>query len=133
MESLKVECGSADHLSRRTLLKAAGVSGMAWLTPLSGLLARAEEKQARAKSVIVLWLAGGPSQLETFDPHPGSKIAGETGAIKTRVKEIQLATGFDHLAEVMDDVSIIRSLVSKEGDHERAMYNIKTGFRPVPG
>ena len=42
---------------------------------------------------------GGPSQLETFDPHPGTQIAGGTGAIATAVKGVQLAEGFEHLAE----------------------------------
>jgi hypothetical protein len=79
-----------------------------------------------------LWLAGGPSQLETFDPHPGKEIAGGTGAISTVVPEIQLATGFDQLADQMESVSLVRSLISKEGDHERGTYAVKTGYRPDP-
>lgn len=118
------------QLSRRQILAA---GGMAWLTPLSSLLARdAESANCRAKSVIILWLAGGPSQLETFDPHPGKMIAGGTTAIKTAVPEIQLASHLPQTAEMMGDISLIRSVVSKEGDHERASYNMKTGFRPDP-
>src|SRR5687768_16464891 len=76
-------CGSFSHVIRRTLLKAAGLSGLCWLTPLAERLARAAEEAPRgkpAKSVIVLWMQGGPSQFETFDPHPDpdSKIAGGT-------------------------------------------------------
>ena len=66
-------CGSLSHVNRRTLLKAAGLSGLCWLTPLAERLARAADDAPRgkpAKSVIVLWMQGGPSQLETFDPHP---------------------------------------------------------------
>ena len=74
-------CGSADHFSRRNFLKSAGMAGLTWLTPLADLLAvdaeRAKGKPAR--SVILLWLGGGPSQLDTFDPHPRSKIAGGLG------------------------------------------------------
>jgi hypothetical protein len=128
-------CGSASHWRRRTLLKAAGLSGLAWLTPLSYWLARAEEvarPPRRAKSVILLWLAGGPSQLETFDPHPGATISEGTRAIATRAPGIQLATGLERIAEAMDSLSIIRNVVSKEGDHERATYNVKTGYRPDP-
>ena len=128
-------CGSLDHLSRRTLLKLGGLTGLMWLTPIAQLLARAEERAPRgkpARSVIILWQAGGPSQLETFDPHPDSKISFGTKAIKTSVPGIQLAEGFSCLAEVMNDISLVRSVVSKEADHERAVYNMKTGYRPNP-
>jgi hypothetical protein len=118
---------------RRTFLKAAGLAGVSWLTPLGQLLAaRAERSKEPAQSVILLWLAGGPSQLETFDPKPGTTIAGGTKAIDTAVKGVQLAEGFDRLAAEMADVSLIRSLVSKEGDHERGTYLMKTSYRPDP-
>ena len=130
-------CGSISHLNRRTLLKAAGLSGLCWLTPLAERLALAAEKDPRgkpAKSVIVLWMQGGPSQLETFDPHPdpGSKIAGGTKWIKTSVNGTRIAAGLPQVAEQMDSIALVRSVVSKEGDHERATYNVKTGFRPDP-
>ncbi|OWK35078.1 hypothetical protein FRUB_09920 [Fimbriiglobus ruber] len=80
----------------------------------------------------MLWLQGGPSQLETFDPHPGTRIAAGTGAVDTALKGVQLATGLEHLAAEMQSVSLIRSMVSKEGDHERGTYTMKTGFRPDP-
>ncbi len=126
-------CESPSHFNRRTLLKAAGASGLGWLTPVAELLARdAEVRKTRAKSIILLWLQGGPSQLETFDPHPGKRIAGETKAIETRVHGVQLAEGMEQTADVMDSVALVRSVVSKEGDHERATYNVKTGYRPDP-
>jgi hypothetical protein len=120
-------------LDRRAFVKVAAAAGASWLTPLSQLLARqAEDKRGHepAQSVILLWLGGGPSQLETFDPHPGTSIAAGTRAIATAVKDVQLATGFERLAEEMGSVSLVRSLVSKEGDHERGTYMVKTGYRP---
>jgi uncharacterized protein (DUF1501 family) len=109
------------------------VAGLAWLTPLSTALARAAEKEkSPAKSVIVLWMGGGPSQLETFDPKPGTNIAAGTTAIDTTVKGVQLASGLDRLAGEMRHVALVRSLVSKEGDHERGTYTLKTGYRPDP-
>ncbi len=92
-----------------------------------------EQGRARgpARSLIMLWLAGGPSQLETFDPHPESPIAAETKAIDTSVKGIQFAEGLEQTAEVMQQLLVLRSVVSKEGDHERATYNVKTGYRPM--
>jgi uncharacterized protein (DUF1501 family) len=129
-----VGCGTAAHFNRRTLLKACGLSGLAWLTPLSQILAAAEEKsgkQRKPKSVILLWMEGGPSQLETFDPHPDSSIASGSTAIKSRAGYF-LGSGLPQVADIADEISIVRSVTSKEGDHERAIYNIKTGFRPVP-
>jgi len=128
-------CGTAAHLSRRTLLKVAGLTSIAWLTPLAELLALEAEKAPKGKpprSVILLWLSGGPSQLETFDPHSGSKIAYGTQSIHSAVPGLDLAKGLQQTAALMGDVTLIRSMVSKEGDHERAVYNIKTGYRPNP-
>src|SRR5687768_2900302 len=129
-------CHSPDHFSRRTILRAAGLSGLAWLTPLAEQLARAEEQLppgGTAKSVIVLYMEGGPSQLETFDPHPGTKIAhAATKAIQTAAPGVQISNWLPQTADVMNSVALVRAVVSKEGDHERAAYNIKTGFRPDP-
>ncbi len=127
-------------LRRRTVLKMAGLGGVGWLTHLAELLAREAESSAaathsnadHAQSLIVLWMAGGPSQLETFDPHPGKKISGDTRAIKTAVSDIQLADGLEQIAEQMASISLVRSMVSKEGDHERGTYLVKTGYRPDP-
>ncbi len=124
-----------DTWQRRRFLQLAGLAGAGWLTTISEILAhRAEGRAPRepAQSVILLWLAGGPSQLETFDPHPGAAIAGGTTAIDTAVRGMQLAAGLARLAEQMADVSLVRSLVSKEGDHERGTYLVKTGYRPNP-
>ncbi len=126
------ECGRGS-LWRRTVLKAAGLCGCAWLTPMAEALAiDAEKQRRRPKSVILLWLDGGPSQIETFDPHPGSEIAAGSTAIATRVADVQLGKGLEQLADQMDVVTLVRNVVSKEGDHERAVYNFKTGFRPDP-
>ena len=115
---------------RRGFLKLAGLS---WLTPVGQLLAdQAERSRQPAQSIILLWLGGGPSQLETFDPHPDTRIAGGTKAIATAVPGIQLAQGFEQLADQMGSVALIRSMVSKEGDHERGTYLMKTGYRPDP-
>jgi hypothetical protein len=106
------------------------------MTPIAHLLARAAEAPAErrrpAQSIIMLWMQGGPSQLETFDPHPGTNIAAGTTAIRTAVQDVQLATGLERTAEEMRSIALIRSMVSKEGDHERGTYTMKTGFRPDP-
>lgn len=134
-----------ESLNRREFLNIAGLGSAMCLFPslFSGSQAWAQDQKKAKKSaqkshrepvssVILLWLAGGPSQLDTFDPKPGEKIANGTKAIKTAVKGVQLAEGFDALAAEMKDVALIRSVTSAEGDHERATYHIKTGYRPEP-
>jgi len=121
--------------SRRHFLKATSAAGMAWLSPISQSMAFSAENDlnhAEGKAVILLWLAGGPSQLETFDPHPGSDLAPGVKAVNTSVPDLQIAEGLEPVAELMDQVCLIRSMTSQEGDHERGVYNIKTGYRPNP-
>jgi len=130
MEPLALIGGRTD---RRGFLQFAGLAGVSWLTPVAHMLSRAAEtKREPATSVIMLWMQGGPSQLETFDPHPDTNIAAGTGAIKTAVKDVSLAPGLERTAEEMQSIALIRSMVSKEGDHERGTYTMKTGFRPDP-
>jgi hypothetical protein len=119
-------------LSRRDVLRLAAALGLSFRLP--GLDLRAAERRGgeRAKSLIVMWLAGGPSQLETWDPHPGGKIGGPTQAIDTTIRGAQIAADYPKLAEQIHRLSIVRSLVSKEGDHERGAYFVKTGYRPDP-
>ncbi len=120
------------NLSRRDLLKAAIASGLSFTVP--GLDLRAAERRGneRQKSLIVVWLAGGASQLETWDPHPGTKIGGPTKSIKTALPGLEIADLYPRVAEQIHELNVIRSLVSKEGDHERGTYMLKTGYRPDP-
>lgn len=114
-------------VSRRSFLTTTAL----W-TIVAESLARAGEKRVRPRSLIVLWLQGGPSQLDTFDPHPDSRHSGGVKAIKTSVQGVELAEGLEPLAEVMHHIALVRSVVSNEGDHERATYHVKTGYRPDP-
>ncbi|MEM0925723.1 MAG: DUF1501 domain-containing protein [Planctomycetota bacterium] len=127
-------CNPHAHLARRTLL-GAGVGG-SMLSLLAGRLALASESgrsdPSRPKSVILLWLEGGPSQLETFDPHPGSRIGGDAKSVASSIKGLEICDTLSQTAERMHLGSLVRSVTSKEGDHERAVYNVKTGYRPDP-
>jgi hypothetical protein len=132
--SVRELCDPSVHLSRRTLLGAGGGSLM--MSSLARHLAWADEQgasdPARPKNVILLWLEGGPSQLETFDPHPGGKTGGDVKAIDTSATGIQISDLLPQTAEQMHLASLVRSVTSKEGDHQRAIYNVKTGYRPDP-
>lgn len=119
-------------LHRRDLLHLAAGMGLSFAMPGLGLRAAEQRGPERQKSLILIWLAGGPSQLETWDPHPGTKIGGPTQAIDTSLPGVQIAAEFPQLATELHRLSVIRSLVSKEGDHERGAYAVRTGYRPDP-
>jgi hypothetical protein len=93
----------------------------------------AEQLRARGMSCILLWMQGGPSQFETFSPKPDHKNGGETKSISTSVPGIHIAENFPYCAKVMDDLAIIRSMTSKEGNHQRATYLLHHGYLPMAG
>ena len=120
------------NLSRRELLQAAFASGLSFALPGLDLRAAETRGDERQKSLIVIWLGGGASQLETWDPHPGTKIGGPTKSIKTKLPGLEIADLYPRVAEHIHELNVIRSLVSKEGDHERGTYLLKTGYGPDP-
>ena len=115
---------------RRWLQQSLAGLGLGFTLP--ALDARSADRRGptRPTSLITLFLAGGPSQLETWDPHPGHRIGGETTAIETRLKGLKIASDYPQTAEIINELSVIRSLVSREGDHQRGVYLVKTGYRP---
>ena len=119
-------------LGRRGFLRGIGLAGagLAGLSFTDLMAVHADELRKRQMACILLWMNGGPSQLETFDPKPGTDHGGETKAIDTAVPGIKIAEGWSRLAGVMDDVAIIRSMTNKEGNHQRATYQLHTGYSP---
>jgi hypothetical protein len=119
-------------LRRRELLKllAAGFS----TTSLSGwfpVLARESvNRLERPRACILLWMPGGPSQLDTFDPKPEHENGGEFEAIETSVPGIRICEHLPQLARRMEHLAVIRSMRTKEGDHGRATYHLRTGYLP---
>lgn len=118
------------QITRRDLLQVAASLGISFAVRPLGVRAAQRRGPERKKSIITVWLAGGPSQLETWDPHPGTEIGGKTMAIDTSIPNVQIASHFPQLADELKHLSVIRSLVSKEGDHERGAYMLRTGYRP---
>jgi hypothetical protein len=129
----RVTAGGA--VSRRGFLRrlaagGAAVTGLRWSDTLS---AYADELKKRNRACILLWMAGGPSQFETFDPKPESPNQGPTKAIATDVPGIQVAEHWTRTAKVMDELAVIRSMTSKEGNHGRATYLLHTSYPPSGG
>ena len=139
MKSLQQGYGSASSLaglSRRGFLRgvsAAGIgaAGIGSLGLRELVALRAEDLQKKGMSVIVLWMQGGPSQFETFDPKPGHDSGGPTEAIKTSVEGIHVAQHWPLVAEQMKDIALIRSMTNREGNHQRATYQLHTGYAPT--
>ena len=94
--------------------------------------ALAQQPQGVAKRCLVLWMNGGPSQLDTFDPKPGASTGGEFKTIQTAVADVQISETLPHIAKQMGRLSIVRNLTSPEGEHERGQYYLHTGYRFVP-
>src|SRR5262249_51456503 len=122
-------------VSRRGFLRslAAGAAGLAGLGLCDGLALRANELRRQGRACMLLWMAGGPSQFETFDPKPGAETQGPTRAIPTCVPGIRIAEHWPRTAEVMHDLAVIRSMTSREGNHGRATYLLHTSYGPSGG
>ncbi len=122
-----------DRPSRRRFLQQASAGALAAGTlSLHDLMAlNADELQKQGRSVILLFMQGGPSHLETFDPKPDAESTGSIGAIDTSTPGIQIAEGWERTAQVMDDIALIRSMTNEEGNHQRAVYQMHTGYAPA--
>jgi hypothetical protein len=129
---VRVEMNAQGVLHRRGFLRsvALGAAGLTAVSFTDLLALQADELRKRQMACILLWMGGGPSQMETFDPKPGHANGGGLKPIDTAVSGIQIAPGWNKTAQVMKDVAIVRSMTNKEGNHERATYQLHTGYSP---
>jgi len=120
-------------LSRRDWLRlsAAGVLGGSSSGWMETLAADAAKHPSRRRSVILLWMTGGPSQLDTFDLKPGHKNGGPYKPIQTAATGVQISEHLPQLAKQMKHVVPIRSMSTREGDHARGTFLMRTGYRPL--
>lgn len=130
--------GAADkEFSRRSFLGASGgmlalgASGFGAASLGTVLASRAAELKRQGMACILLWMQGGPSQLETFDPKPEHENGGPTGVISTSVPGVHIAEHWTEVATVMDQLAVIRSMTNREGNHQRATYQLHTGYPPL--
>jgi hypothetical protein len=103
------------------------------------LRARAEQKnyaaiEAKADSVIHIFLPGGIAHQETFDPKPFAPVEyrGELGSIATKIAGEKFSETLPRTAEISDKITVIRSTTHGEAAHERGTHNMFTGYRPSP-
>ena len=115
-------------LSRRGYLKlAASVSLSGWL----GNLARAAATDpARKRSCILLWMSGGPATIDLFDLKPGHPNGGPYKEIPTAAPGVRIGEHLPQLAKHMDRLAVLRGMSTKEQDHGRATFIMRTGTAP---
>src|SRR5215470_8436578 len=118
-------------LSRRSFFQL-GLGTLASLA-LSRRGATAAPRPRRARACILLYMEGGPSQIDTWDPKPGRATAGELKAIGTTVAGLQISEHLPLLAARAKALAVVRSVTSKEGNHERARHLMHTGYPPQGG
>jgi hypothetical protein len=97
------------------------------------LEANAQQLRKQGKSCIVLWMGGGPSHMDTWDLKPDSeKNGGPFKPIATSAPGVTISEHLPTVAKQMKHLNIIRSLNSKEGNHDRGTYMMHTGYQPNP-
>lgn len=87
----------------------------------------------RAKACILLFMHGGASQLDTFDPKPGRPTGGSVRAIPTALPGVTVSEHLPGIARRLDRIALVRSLTAREGNHDRARYLMHTGQPPQGG
>jgi hypothetical protein len=120
-------------LGRREMLQHMGL-GLLGTTCAGWLPALADQIAAdprRTRHCILLWMAGGPSQTDTFDMKPGHANGGEFKEIATNAAGLRFSEHLPKLAKHADRLAVVRSLTTKEGDHERGAHLVRTGFPPM--
>jgi uncharacterized protein (DUF1501 family) len=115
---------------RDFLFRAGSAAGAALLAPA---LLRAQDPAAReaaARQLVLLWLSGGPSHLDTFDLKPNTAVGGPFQPITTAVEGISICQHLPRIAEQAQHLALVRSLTSAEADHGRALLLARTGYLP---
>ncbi len=106
--------------------------GVSFLPMLSeNALAATSSSRGKARQVIYLFMDGAMSQLDTFDPKPGSEVQGETKTIDTNVAGVKFGQHLPELAKMMDQLALIRSLSTQTGDHDGGKYLMRTGYKAI--
>ena len=119
------------ELGRRDFIRIAfGAAAGTALGAKFGIAAGQESAPAKAKSVILLWMQGAASQIDSWDPKPGTATGGPFKAIDTK-RGWSVSEHLPRMAGIADRWSLVRTLFSKDPNHETAQYLLHTGHRRV--
>lgn len=119
-------------MNRRTCLRtlASLGAGAGTLVSWQGRLAAHMQAASSTRRLIVLWMPGGPSQLDTFDLKPGHANGGPFKELQTSVPGMRFSEHLPQLSKLAEHMALVRGMQTKEGDHSRGTYLIRTGQRP---
>ena len=122
-----------DHPFSRRKLFAQASAGLLGVKVLSDWeqLAFAAAPSAKAKQVIVLMMRGAMSHIDTFDPKPGHDVQGETETIKTKTPGVLFGKSLPGLAELSEELAVIRSMTTETGDHQQGTYLMRTAYKKL--
>ena len=119
-------------LRRDAMKLAAGGFAASTMSGWFGQLAEAVgPHRGRKRSCILLWMNGGPSQMDTFDLKPGHKNGGPFKQIATRAPGLKISEHLPGVARFGDRMAVIRSMTTKEADHGRGTFLMRTGYQPT--
>lgn len=123
-------CDRGVMQTRRNWLRmvGAGMAGASMSRWMPTLAADAVGNRERRRACILLWMNGGPSQLDTFDLKPDHENGGDLRPIETSVPGIRISEHLPRLAKLADHMAIVNSMSTKEGDHSRGAYLMRTGY-----
>ncbi|MCI0682426.1 MAG: DUF1501 domain-containing protein [Gemmataceae bacterium] len=122
-------------MNRRHFLKhvmgtsALAIPGLEFLRTIN---ANAQELRRQNKSVIIMWMGGGPATIDIWDLKPGASTGGEFRPIETSAPGVRISEHMPNTARQMDKLAIIRSLTTTEGDHMRGTQLMHTSYTPNP-
>ena len=97
----------------------------------NAIYAHADELKRNRKSAILLWMGGGPATIDIWDLKPGAPTGGPFKPIST-TGDMQICEHMPMMAQQMQHMSIVRSMSTREADHQRGRYYMHTGFVPNP-
>jgi hypothetical protein len=122
-------CNPSEHLLSRRQLLGTGALGAAGASGLGGLLDPlvAEELKANEKQVLLVWLDGGMSQLESWDPKPNTQFGGPFRPIQTSVPGIQFSELLPRTATVMQHLAVVRSVHTQDNSHSAGVGRVNRG------
>jgi len=127
-----------DGMSRRDFLRVGGLTalgfGLGDFFHLQRAFGAPHPYTAKAKACILIWLDGGPSHLETFDPKPDApqEVRGPLKTIPTNLTGVRISECLERTAGIMDKIAIIRSMTSPLGEHSLGTQYLMTGYKPTP-
>lgn len=127
-------------MQRRSFLQVGTLGSLLTTLPWSSAKLMSQDvdvgpsRAASRRNCILIWLDGGPSHLELFDPKPSApaEVRGPFASIPTQIAGVQFSECLPQLAKRVNDLAVIRSMTSPLGEHNLGTHYLMTGYKPTP-